>query len=424
MLLRRFRRWPLKARRFCLEAARLADGAQTPLYLVGGCVRDLLLGAGSGDVDLVVEGDGVAFALRCARAFGGRCVTHRRFGTATLEADDGFRVDIASSRKETYDFPGALPRVERGTIRDDLLRRDFTVNALAMSLNRGSFGRLLDFCGGAADLRAKIIRVLHAGSFFDDPTRIVRAVRFEERLRFRRERRTRQWMQDAVAARALFDVQKHRLRDELLLLFREPDPYGCLRRLHRAAGLAFISPRLRWDAAWGRRFRDAAAAIRWFQECRAHRRPEPDVVYMALFLAGLPLREIERVVRAFALPGKAAQSILGLRRHAGRVRRVLARARVAPSAVHGLLAPLSPEAILGILAGQTDARVRRRIRDFLSCYSGQRSHVTGEDLKAFGLRPGPAYKRILEGVLRARLDGRVHTREEELVWARRLIQKS
>ena len=423
MLKSRFEMWPRRVRSFCLEAAELADAEGLALYLVGGCVRDLLLGAGHVDIDLVVEGDAVAFAGRCAEAFGGRCVTHRRFGTATLEAADGFKVDMATARRETYERPGALPRVERGTIRDDLLRRDFTINAMAMALNKASFARLIDLCGGEKDLRLKLVRVLHLKSFIDDPTRIVRAVRFEERLGFRRERRTAQWLRSAVAGKALFTVQKHRLRDELVLLFQELRPYGYLRRLHAAAGYAYISPSLRFHKEWRRRFDRAADAMRWFEEKLPHRRRlEAHAVFMSLFFFDLPVGELEAVCRAFAFRRSESQHILTLRREAQRVKKVLARKEVRPSVVYRTLEPLSYEVILSLRALFEDRRLCRHVEDFFLSFNGQRIHVGGEDLKAMGLKPGPDYRRILDKLLLARLDGRVATKEEEIAAARRIME--
>jgi len=423
MLKARFKKGPVHVRRFCRQAAQLADAQGVSLYLVGGCVRDLLLGSGHVDVDCVVEGDGAAFAVRFARKHGWRCVTHRRFGTATLEGPEGFKVDVASARRETYENPGALPRVERGTIQDDLLRRDFSVNAMAMALNKKVFGRLIDGAGGARDLKAKVMRVLHPESFIDDPTRIVRAVRFEERLGFRREPATARWMRQALAQKVLFTVQKHRLRDELVLLFREPKPYRYIKRLHAAAGFGYISPRLRLHKAWAARFRRAGTLVRWFEEHLAHRRRlEAYTLYMSLFFFDLSVREVERVVRAYAFRRSESQRIMGLRRNAARIEKILSRKGVRPSVVYKALEPLSYEVILGIGALSGCRAVRRAIKDFLLRFNGQRIHVTGEDLKAMGLKPGPAYKCILERLLLARLDGRVATKEEELAAARRLTE--
>ncbi len=423
MLKSRFEQAPLRVRRFCLEAAKLADSEGGALYLVGGCVRDLLLGAGHVDIDLVFEGDAAAFAGRCAQVFGGRCVTHRRFGTATLEMADGFKVDMATARRETYERPGALPRVERGAIRDDLLRRDFTINAMAMALNKASFGRLIDPCGGEEDLRRKVVRVLHPKSFIDDPTRIVRAVRFEERLGFRCERRTAQKLRAAVAGKALFTVQKHRLRDELVLLFQEPRPYNYLRRLHARAGFAYISPRLRFHKDWRRRFDRAADAMRWFQENLPHRRRlEAHAVFMSLFLFDLPVRELEAVCRAYAFRRSETQHILMLRRHARGVKKALNRREVRPSIIYRTLEPLTYEVILGATALFEEGPLRRHVEDFFLSFNGQRIHVGGEDLKAMGLKPGPDYRRILDKLLLARLDGRVTTKEEEIAAARRIME--
>jgi len=253
----------------------------------------------------------------------------------------------------------------------------------------------------------------------------VRAVRFEERLGFRRERRTAQWLRAAVVRKALFTVGKHRLRDELVLLFQEPRPYGVLKRLGEAAGFGYISPHLRFHRVWRRRFDRAAVAMRRFEDRSAQRRClEAHAVFLSLFFFDLPLKELEAVCRAFAFRRSESRHILTLRRQAQRVRKILSRKEVRPSIVYRTLSPLDPEVVLSLGALFDDKHLRRHIEDFFLSLNRQRPQVSGEDLKAMGLESGPGYRRILDRLLRARLDGRIASKEEEMAWARRLMEET
>jgi tRNA nucleotidyltransferase (CCA-adding enzyme) len=214
-----------------LEAGKLADEMGFDAYVVGGMVRDLLLGLQTFDVDIVIEGRGIRFARNLADRLHAKVRCHERFGTATLTLPDQLRVDVATARTEFYERPAALPLVSPGSIRDDMVRRDFTINALAASLMPAEFGRLLDDFGGLRDLRERHIRALHARSFIDDPTRIFRAVRFEKRLNFRIVRSSEQWIVNALSRGLLEELEDYRIAAELRLILEEPDPAGPLRRL-------------------------------------------------------------------------------------------------------------------------------------------------------------------------------------------------
>lgn len=212
----------------------LAHEAGWRAYAVGGCVRDWRLGRrGAVDIDVTVEGDGVALARAAAKALGGELTAHAQFGTASLRGISAAagRLDFATCRSETYARPAAYPRVRPGTLKDDLFRRDFTVNAMAAGIGPAGFGALIDPFGGAKDLAAGRLRVLHARSFQDDPTRILRGVRFACRLGLRWEPRTRRWLTEAAEAHALSWVNPGRLQRELDRILREPRPLACFRML-------------------------------------------------------------------------------------------------------------------------------------------------------------------------------------------------
>lgn len=210
---------------------KLAERSNAKAHIVGGFVRDLLLGRKNLDVDIVVEPDGIEFAKILAKELEARLVTHKRFGTATIFTKRCKRIDIATARTERYERPGALPSVKSSSIKNDLLRRDFTVNAVAASLNPGSFGALIDFYGGCRDIKKGLIRVLHDKSFIDDPTRIFRAVRFEQRFNFKIDKHTIKLIRNAVNLKMPERIEKYRIRNEMSLILKEREPMKTLSRL-------------------------------------------------------------------------------------------------------------------------------------------------------------------------------------------------
>ena len=217
----------------------IAGDRRMRAYAVGGCVRDWCLGvAHTKDLDVTVEGRGIDLARAVSRALGGRVEAHEQFGTATVFRDGrgGRRVDFATCRTEVYARPAAYPRVTPGTLETDLFRRDFTINAMAASLDPSRFGALMDPFHGAQDLRGKRLRILHPRSFLDDPSRILRGVRFATRFNLRWERRTERAAREAIAAGALGWLNAGRLRRELERMGAEPDPRACLHALAALLG--------------------------------------------------------------------------------------------------------------------------------------------------------------------------------------------
>jgi len=206
---------------------RTADREGEPAYIVGGPVRDLLLNVPNYDMDFVVEGDAIEFAEILTRALKGHLKIHKPFRTATISYKE-FRIDVVTARTESYKRPGAYPDVMPGTIKEDLFRRDFTINAMAVSINKENFGELVDFYNGFKDLKKGIIRVMHDKSFIDDPTRIFRAVRFSARFDFKIEPHTRGLIKKAILAGLLGEVNRGRIRKEIELFLKEKNPLKCL----------------------------------------------------------------------------------------------------------------------------------------------------------------------------------------------------
>ena len=247
------------------DAIQAVSGPFDGVYLVGGTVRDILLGEPGFDLDIAVEGDGIALGRTLAEALHGRAVPHEKFGTAVVKSPAG-RVDVATTRTEFYDEPAALPSVEQASIRQDLYRRDFTINAMAVSLKGEDFGRLVDFFGGRADLERGVVRVLHGLSFIDDPTRIFRAIRYENRYGFRMDGHTLSLARACIDMGLVGELSSARLRDELEPAPSEEQIVDSILRLEEIGLAGSIHPHLAADA-------ETAALIERVDGILAHSRP-------------------------------------------------------------------------------------------------------------------------------------------------------
>lgn len=367
-------------------------------FLVGGAVRDLLLGASALDIDVAVEGDAEALACHLAARLDGEVRAHSRFGTATVIAA-GLHVDVAATRRERYAAPGALPDVEPAELAEDLDRRDFTINALALTLADGEPGALVDRHGGQADLAAGIVRVLHPASFVDDPTRLLRALRYAARLGFELDGETESLAREAMANGAIATVSGPRIRDELLDLLAEeaaPRAVGAMRdlgldlALHPALG---ADPELVASAQLGAIETGAAPAL---AALAALCLPAPDDLEPWVDRLGLTVAPRDAVLRAARSAPQLAQRLV---------------AELRPSELYALLAPEPPEALALALALRAPAEP---VLDFVSRLRGVRLEITGDDLRAAGVPESPALGAALERTLARKLDGELAGRDDEL----------
>jgi tRNA nucleotidyltransferase (CCA-adding enzyme) len=402
--------------------AILAAGDRLGLgvLLVGGPVRDLLLGRPLLDLDLIVEPRGApvrdpARVLAEAAGAGQALVAHARFGTVTL-AGAGGGIDLAVARTERYAAPGALPEVAPASVEEDLGRRDFSVNAMAIPLNetaRRGRPALVDPLGGRRDLGAGFLRILHARSFHDDPTRALRGARLAARLRFRLDAASRRALGGALGAGAFDAVSGERFRAELAKLFAEPAPAGALAALERWGVLAGLARGLALAPA-------ARAALGRFPRLRAAwpAALAPDLLEagLAAWLAPLAAPVRRRALVRLALTGRPAARIDEFAAAQRRVARALARAP-GRGALDALLQPLAAETLFALAAGAL-APGRRALLRHAAEDRGRKLPVDGTDLAALGLA-GPALGRVLAALRRACLDGEVTSREEALAFARR-----
>jgi tRNA nucleotidyltransferase (CCA-adding enzyme) len=407
-----------------LEAlGRLAGERGERAHAVGGFVRDMLLGRPNLDVDVVVEGDGVAFAQAFGELHGVPVKIHRRFGTAVLVVSREFHVDVTSARTEYYVRPGALPTVERSSLRQDLFRRDFTMNAMAACLEPSCFGAIADPFGGLRDLESGVVRVLHGLSFIDDPTRILRAVRFEERYGFSMDPGTESQARRAVELDMLSEVSGARLREEILGILAEESPASALERLDRIGALAQLLP----EGAVAAALPDAVRAVE--QALGAvgglfARPPKERVALVAALSAGRSRVETERWLRHFRFGSEYAEASITLAERGVRVLAQLQDRRgMRDSRLYRLLSPLCAESIVNLWARGNDG-ARDRIDRFVRVLAGTRMAVSGSDLIALGATPSEAFSAILARALDDRLDGRAVGRRAELANLKRIAGRA
>lgn len=402
--------------------AERAHQEQLVLYMVGGVVRDLLLGQSNQDIDFVVEGHAIAFAQKLCREYGGRIHAHQPFGTAKwylenthlpgIEADAlPEHVDFVTARNEFYAHPTALPTVYSASIRLDMARRDFTINTLAVQLSpAGAIGRILDIFGGMADLQQRLIRVLHSLSFVDDPTRILRAVRFSERLRFTIEPRTAELIHTALPV--LRRITGERIRNELTFILQETEPERCLLKLEALRVLPAIYPALHF-------LPDIAEHFRGVRNDAAPPLPDRADVYWFVWLVHLD-NVAELCERLMMGANKTRLYIDGARLF--RDRAMLTDTQLRPGQVIAWLEKVEAEALRLIPLVLDDAE-KRQLEYYRERARTLRPFTDGNTLKSMGLPPGRQYKIILEALRNAWLDGEVQNETDEMTLLQRLIRE-
>ena len=378
----------------------------TRVYLVGGSVRDLLLGLSCHDLDLVVEGDGPALAAALAERLQGQVSAHSPFGTAQVKVL-GLTVDVATARKERYPYPGALPVVTGGTLLEDLQRRDFSVHAMACSLMPDSWGRLIDPCDGRRDLGARVLRVLHEQSFVDDPTRMVRAVRYGGRLRFSLEKRTEQLiLRDRPGLSAISGARRWK---ELRRVLEEQQPERALLWADRLGLLPALHPVLGadpWLAAACIRARQAGDAL------------VPGPVYFCLLVYRLLPADLAALLGDLQPPASFAKPARDLSRLSAATA-LLEQHRSRPSEAVRVLEDYSLYAVWALRAAVADEDLRDLLDNHLSQWHSLKPRLTGRRLMELGVPEGPELGRCLESLRAARLDGLTRSIEDEVALVHR-----
>ncbi len=406
------------------KIGEIAEHLGYNVYAVGGFVRDLLLRQENLDIDLVVEGDGIALAKTLQKEIKAHIHTYQKFGTAVIIFPDGFRLDIATARTEYYEFPGALPKVEMSSLKLDLYRRDFTINALAIKLNPNQFGLLLDFFGGQRDLKEGMIRVLYNLSFVEDPTRILRAVRFEQRFGFKIGKQTLDLIKQALKLNLLSHTTGSRIWHELKCIFLEPNPAGIIERLNELSVLKSFYPALKWGKNLKNLFKEIESVLSWFDLLYLEETYAKEEVYLMGLLDPLSEEETDSFLTQLEFPLNKKSLFLEKRKKIFNIYHLWCKKReIKPSLVYFTIKEIPIEFVLYLMAKLSPYK-KRWLSRYFTQWRQIKPILTGNDLKAMGLKPGPIFKTILEELLKARLDGKVKTEEDEKKLVKKFLKRS
>lgn len=403
----------------------LADTMGYHAHLVGGFVRDLLLRIENFDVDIVIEGDGIKFAEELSKAYGVKVRPHREFATAKVTYPDRFRLDIATARLEYYKAPAALPTVEHGSLKLDLHRRDFTINTLAISLNKNTFGELIDFFGAQRDIKDKIIRVIHSLSFVEDPTRVFRAIRFEYRFGFTIGKHTMNLIKNAAKLNILARIKGKRLWQELTLILFEDEPEKILRRLQDMDLLKYLSPFIVFNKDKERLFVQMRNVIKWY-DLLYRGKPCDRILFFTL---GLIDNMKEEDVIEFAKNMEVSENITyktidNYRKYREIIFKLLSSSfNMKKSEIYRLFEPLSQEARLFIMSKTKSEDIKKAISNYITYSDTFKPFIGGKDLKKLGIPEGPIFKEILDAVKEARIDTGIKTKEDEIAFVKEYLQK-
>jgi tRNA nucleotidyltransferase (CCA-adding enzyme) len=391
-------------------SGEIAEELSFNAYLVGGSVRDLLRTEENLDIDIVIEGDGIAFARAFGERLNAKVRAHQKFGTAQIRTNF-IKLDVATARTEYYESPAALPKVEISSIKKDLYRRDFTINTLAVKLNPRDFGVLIDFFGGQRDLREKSIRVLHNLSFVEDPTRAFRAVRFSERFGFKISKHTENLIKSTIEMNLFDRLSGPRLYEELLLSFKETDPARTLKRLSDFGLLKVIHPNLLFTEDLEATLKSMHETVTWFNLLFLEEKPDSGILYLMALLSGLKDEDTQVTMERLSPSPRVKEMIInGIVQARNVVRKFPLQD---PVETHKLLDNLKLEVVLFSMALSKDRKKQKVISHYLTELRNVRPILKGEDLMKIGIQPGPVYSKILREILEEKLRGRLKSREDE-----------
>ncbi len=398
-----------------VSAGEVADRIGMRAYVVGGFVRDLLMRNHNLDVDIVIEGDGISFAEAFSREHPCRVRPHHKFGTAVLVFPDGYKVDVATARVEYYQEPAALPTVEYSSLKLDLYRRDFTINTLAIRLNPGGFGELIDFFGAQRDIKERVLRILHSLSFVEDPSRILRATRFERRFGFAIGRHTQNLIRNAVRLDLIARLPKPRLFGELELILREEEPVGILRRLADFGIGPSLHPRIMLHKSQIALLEETSEILVWFSLLFLEEKVERWGVLFLSLLDPLYPEEAKRFAADLGAGRRVREWVRVAKDEADDITRRLLTARVVSRKfIHDALSPLPNEVILYLMAKAKSNDIKRYISLYFTQLKYVRPVITGKDLQDLGYLPGPLFRQILDEVLEHKFMGELRTKADEM----------
>ena len=414
---------PYSIRELLGQISYLADREGFTVFAVGGFVRDLILGVENLDIDIVVEGDGHVFARYLAEFVCGRVKIHEKFGTAMVILPDNFRVDVATARTEYYEYPAALPKVEESSLKQDLYRRDFTVNAMAITLSEKSFGGVVDYFGGRRDLEEGIIRVLYNLSFVEDPTRILRAVRFEQRYGFKIESQTLALAKNAIKSKMLAKLSVDRVREELKHIMGETSPIGAIQRMTELEIWPFILPESDTSKANIIILERIPAAVEFIKDDQADK-INTWLVYLAV-LVGQTNCEVAEIGERLRLTKEEQKTLHEMLCYCNEA--IVKLADPGPmkmSEIAAVLRETTNEGFVYIMVKAIDEAVTERLKNYRLHSKHNKLLINGEDIKKLGYAPGLHFKKALEAARDVKLDGVISTLEEEIEFVQQYLKNA
>ncbi len=406
-------RLPSRLLSILIMAGEAAEEHGASIYCVGGFVRDLILQVPNFDVDFVVEGDGKKVIQTLAQRLGGKERIHERFHTAVIFLPDGNKLDVATARTEYYEFPAALPTVEKSSIREDLYRRDFTINTLAICLNPDRFGNLIDYFGGRKDLDQGLVRILYNLSFVEDPTRILRAIRFEQRYNFTIEADTLRFAQDAIDRKLLGKLSYKRIWQELMLILGERDPVSSLERMQEIGVWSYILPEVDLSVIKRTTWKRVPVVKAWWVEHYYKMDVRTWLIYVMVLLAELNEEQVEDILSRYSLDSYSQQAIRESRLVAGIIQQLQLNEELPPSYIYSLVGTWHSESLIYLLLSLRDEQIWEAVTCYLDARDRVRVETNGHVLKAMGIKPGPIYSQILGELYCNRLDGLVTNKHDE-----------
>lgn len=395
---------------------KVAEGLNYPVYIVGGFVRDLFLRKENLDIDIVVEGDGIKFAETFAERYNFKCTTHSKFGTAILIFPDGFRIDIATARLEYYEFPGALPMVEVSSLKLDLYRRDFTINTLSVRIDGKHYGHLIDYFGGLKDMKERVIRVLHNLSFVEDPTRVFRAARFEQRFSFNISKHAQNLIKNAVGLGLLQKVSGERIKDEFVNILNENEPFKVIKRLDEFGVWTSLELGIEINSEKERLFKGFDEVLSWLKYTYIKLPPyQVWATYVFILVEDLNIEQLENFLYKLSFNAKMRKYILNGRIFGEKAFKELMKKRNRkPGEIYRIMHEVPFEMLFYLMVKTEREDIKRDISLYISKLKWVELEISGDDIIAKGYKPAPFFKEILAEILYEKLDGNVKERDEEI----------
>lgn len=407
--------------KYLIEVSRtigeVAQQLDMTAYLVGGFVRDLILRRENLDLDIVIEGDAIELARVAAEKLNARMSPHAEFKTAVMVLPDETKIDFATARLEYYEHPAALPVVEASSIKLDLYRRDFTINTLVICVNPERYGEMVDFFGAYKDIKDKQIRVLHNLSFIEDPTRVLRALRFELRFDFEIGKHTYKLLKSAVRTEFLKKVDGHRMFSELKLILQEEDPLSILKRMRDVGAMEAFHPRLRLSRRQLLLLEQIEDVLSWYDLLFLEKKVERWKVWLLGLIGHLRQKDVIGFLQRLDLSEKEVTLIAQERRIAEEVIHGLNKLeKLSNSLGYRICSKADTESLLLVMSKSAVPDIRKFVSLYLTTLQGVKTKINGQDLLEMGYSPGPVFSQIFEKLLDARLDNIVLNRDQELAF--------